>query len=46
MKSCNGFPEAVAIILCAGSGERTNLGYNKILYHMGKTPLLELTLGA
>ena len=32
------------LILCAGSGSRTELGYNKMLYYVGKKTILELTL--
>ncbi len=33
-----------ALILCAGSGTRAKLGYNKLLYYIGKKTLLETTL--
>ncbi len=33
-----------AIILCAGTGSRANLGYNKILHYIGKKTILETTL--
>ena len=33
-----------AIILCAGLGSRTGLGYNKMLHYVGKKTVLELTL--
>ncbi len=32
------------LILCAGSGTRTGLPYNKILYYVGKKTVLELTI--
>lgn len=32
------------LILCAGNGSRTNLGYNKMLYYIGKKTILEMTL--
>lgn len=35
-----------ALILCAGSGTRTGLGYNKILYYAGRKTVLETTLDA
>ncbi len=36
--------KTVAIIPCAGSGQRTGLEYNKILYNTGKITVIELTL--
>lgn len=44
MKSFNG--GICAVVLCAGRGERTGLGYNKILHYVGKKTVLELTLDA
>ncbi|MCI8413994.1 MAG: 2-C-methyl-D-erythritol 2,4-cyclodiphosphate synthase [Clostridia bacterium] len=35
-----------ALVLCAGSGRRTGLGYNKILYSLGRKSVLETTLDA
>ena len=35
-----------ALILCAGSGSRTGLSYNKVLYNIGKKTVLEYTLDA
>ncbi len=35
---------ACAVILCAGTGSRTNLGYNKILHCIGKKTVLEMVL--
>lgn len=32
------------IILCAGSGTRSGLGYNKMLYYIGKKTILEMTV--
>lgn len=32
------------ILPCGGSGERTGLGYNKLLYNVGGIPLIEKTL--
>lgn len=36
--------EICAVILCAGSGTRTGLNYNKILYNIGTVTVLEKTL--
>ena len=35
-----------ALLLCAGSGERTKLSYNKVLYNIGKKTVLEYALDA
>ena len=43
MKYYNG-KRVTAVILCAGTGARTHLGYNKLLYYIGKKTLLETTL--
>lgn len=43
MRSCNG---VCALILCAGSGTRTELAYNKILHTIGKKTVLEYALDA
>lgn len=46
MKSSNNTEELSisAILLCAGQGTRTGLGYNKMLYYIGKKTILEATL--
>ncbi|MDE6398495.1 MAG: 2-C-methyl-D-erythritol 4-phosphate cytidylyltransferase, partial [Clostridiales bacterium] len=46
MKSSDGTPDICALILCAGTGTRTGLPYNKILYTLGKKPILQTTLDA
>ena len=45
MKSCDGV-RTCAMLLCAGTGSRTKLAYNKILHYIGKKTVLELTLEA
>ena len=35
-----------ALVLCAGSGSRTGLGYNKMLHLFGQKTVLETTLDA
>lgn len=37
-------PNAVGLILCAGAGARARLGYNKILYYIGKRTILETVI--
>ena len=46
MRSSDGTPDICALILCAGTGSRTGLPYNKILYTLGKKPILQTTLDA
>ncbi len=45
MKSSDG-GKTCAMLLCAGTGSRTKLAYNKILHYIGKKTVLELTLDA
>lgn len=45
MKLYNG-KAVTAVILCAGSGTRTSLGYNKILHILGSKTVFELCLDA
>lgn len=39
-------PTVGAVIVCAGKGERTGLGYNKVLHYLGHKTVLETTLDA
>lgn len=39
-------PKLAAVILCAGSGVRTGLPYNKILHNIGGRSIFEITLNA
>ncbi len=39
-------PDICAVILCAGSGTRTGLNYNKILHFSGKKTIVETALDA
>lgn len=44
MKLSNVSVKVTAVILCAGTGSRTNLSYNKILHYAGNKTLVETAL--